>query len=449
MSAVEMADALLSRAVTNFHHPQHLMKMSGGGNEATHPVPPQRSLLRCATVALVVLPLMWLLSFVAPFSLPHYATFMPANTVLTHTFVWTIFTQVFVELDWVALVVSLITVVGCLAPAEMYFGSDRIICLCATVLTISSVVMVVVSAAVFRIFSWFWLFQTFSGFLPVAVVCAVVVVHKTQGMDFAVRWSSLSFLRTKHVPFSLLVFAALRDLWSRVLFPTPSDTMSEMDIGSTDEIFEAPLLPMSITSFYVSWWLIRFCGTEWTALSAWFSVKERKPQDVGSSGSRATGSGDSSPAFALAEFFFPKPIQTCVVALSNLCFPVVRVVGLGTDIVSAAAAASSSSASRADTIEVGHHSIHYHRLAMLSLSSAHPGPAASVESTSVAVNVTLPPLPGSSSADADRRRALALAALTARLQQVQGDRGAEQPADDHDSLSGDPNPAEITLTPSP
>lgn len=355
-----------------------------------------RKLPLVSKAMLFVLPFSYVLSFAAPYSLPHHAAFIPANTVLTHMYLWNVWTQVLVDVDLGALMVSWISLWLCLKPAEESLGSERLVIMLALVLLASCGWLIILSALVYGTLGWFWLYQSFSGFLPAAVSASVALAHVTQGCTYAVSSSVLPMVRTKHIPLLLLLSAGVRDVWTRWVFETPSDAMTEMDIGSQEEIFEAPMLPMAGTTFFLTWFLIRFFGVEWLRL-----------QRSSSSGPPLNPGGDASPQFALAEFFYPQPVSACVSTVSAFCFPMIRLMGLGADIDTALRLQSVSAATEV-TIDASQFSLDLSKY-MVPLSAAGPG--------------GLAPLPGSSVADAERRRAIALAALTARLQQVHGGGG--------------------------
>lgn len=365
----------------------------------------------------------WLLSNVMAFSVPHYFAFTPANTVLSHFFFWNPVTQLVVELDALSLVVSCATILACVIPVERRLGTERVLLLVLIPTVASSIVMIVLSAVLYGATGSFWLYQAFAGFAPGAVVCSVVLCHLTRGADFVVPSSPplLSSIRTRHVPFSIVIYAALKDLWSRFLFPTESSIMTEMDIGSIEEVFEGPMLPMVLLNFLATWCLIRCYGIGWVHLSSYRAVS-------GSSSGSSVGEGpDVSTSFALHQFIFPLVLQRPFLVATTALFRAARALGMGKDIEKAEQQAALASAESARENE-------YSSLLPVAL------PAATYQPSSVAGAAlsSLAPLPGSTAADADRRRAVALAALTARLQQHQ-----------LESTTGSKAPIDMTALPPP
>jgi membrane associated rhomboid family serine protease len=348
----------------------------------------------------------WLLSNVMAFSIPHYFAFTPANTVLSHFFLWNLVTQLVVELDALSFVVSCATILSCVIPVEQRLGTERILLLVLMATVASSLVMIMLSALLYGVTGSFWLYQAFAGFAPGAVVCAVVRYHLTRGSDYVITSSSalLSAIRTRHLPFLIVLYAAMKDVWSRFLFPTESSIMTEMDIGSADEIFEGPMLPMVLLNFVGTWGLIRFYGLGWVHLSSHRSAAAAVSDDA-----TTIGEGpDVSTSFALHQFIFPVVLQRSVLAATTAGFRLARVLGIGKDIEKAEQQAAAAGAEYARDNEFS---------AFLPV----PLPAATYQPSSAAGAAlsSLAPLPGSTAADADRRRAVALAALTARLQQHQ------------------------------
>ncbi|CUG34423.1 rhomboid-like protein, putative, partial [Bodo saltans] len=346
----------------------------------------------------------WLLSNVMAFSVPHYFAFTPANTVLSHFFFWNPVTQLVVELDALSLVVSCATILACVIPVERSLGTERVLLLVLIPTVASSILMIVLSAVLYGATGSFWLYQAFAGFAPGrqhtrhhdTVNCAPRL--KQQGSSGGDNTS----IRTRHVPFSIVIYAALKDLWSRFLFPTESSIMTEMDIGSIEEVFEGPMLPMVLLNFLATWFLIRCYGIGWVHLSSYRAVS-------GSSSGSSVGEGpDVSTSFALHQFIFPLALQRPFLVATTALFRVARALGMGKDIEKAEQQAALASAESARENE-------YSSLLPVAL------PAATYQPSSVAGAAlsSLAPLPGSTAADADRRRAVALAALTARLQQHQ------------------------------
>lgn len=373
----------------------------------------QSSLL--GRVLLVTLPSSWVLSNIMTFSLPYYFAFTPANAVLSHLFVWNVVTQLVVEMDVVSLVVSLTSVIVCVVPVERRLGTERVLLLVLAITLVSSVVMIALSALLFGLSRCFWLYQAFSGLAPASATCAVALSHLTRGADYVISSQLLSPVRTRHLPFGIVLYAFARDMWTRVLFPNARDIMDEMDIGSTHEVFEGPMLPMVLLSLFSTWALIRFYGIGWLHLSRSGSDGEVASGNNWDRNSGVAGDGpDIAPSFALHQFVYPGVLQRPFLLFSTAAFRILRVVGGGKEIEKAAQQVASSSADAARDAE-------YAALLPVALSTnGHSYTTSSGFASAGGVNFgSLAPLPGSTAADADRRRAVALAALTARLQQNQ------------------------------
>lgn len=368
---------------------------------------------------LVLLPLTWLISLLFPVGMSAALSMNPSNTIgLLHFRFWTPITSIVLEQHFVNLVVSLVAVHFWVRSLEEKAGTSLVVTMMLASSFLNVAVITIISALAFPV-GFFWLYQSYNGFLPCAACCTVALARITGGSDYAVSATFLNAIRLKHLPFNIVLVALALDVARRVTMPA-DDFMTEIDIGNTNEVFEGPQALATIAGAFFTWLIIRFDGLHRIMLQR-------------STGSSSFGSPDSSPGFALHEFFFPFPLRMGVLIVSTVCFRVARTIGIGRDIEVA-------QQNFVDPEEARKAAQDNARASAVSMMTAVAPPLDDAPTFSLA------PLPGSSTADADRRRAVALAALTARLQQAQTKQSKVSVQIDEEQQSDVAQAAETTVT---
>ena len=312
----------------------------------------ERPTIKISQALLVVLPASYLLSLLWESStLTRVAAMIPVNTFLQASYFWNVATHVLLEVEAVPCVVSCLLLATWGREIETEIGSTDFAKLLLVPTLSVSLGLIVGGALAARLLGSLWLFFAHCGFLPCAAMIALLKAQASP--QDHVAHVAPSFIRVKHVPFSIVLFAIANDLLTADAAPT----QFEVESGG---VFRAGSAMTTCIGFFASWFFLRFL---------------RQSAGV---------NGNPSPSFALHQLVFPVPFRLVMLTVGAALFPLVRVLGLGKEVAAASDAAQLDSASSDPVADAAN------RL------SATPGDSAAV---------TIKPLPGSSAADADRRRA--------------------------------------------
>jgi len=310
---------------------------------------------------LVSLPIIFVCCLIGS-SQPLMYTFalIPSHTLLVHNYIWNIATHVFLETEPISLAVTL-SALSWAGGMEEAIGGPSQLCIFLAVPTVAMSLCMIIGGALVARVGLLWLYMAYSGGLPLAVSLALLKAQLSPS-EVVLPWTNA--LRARYVPMLIWCYAVFDDLF----VADASPTLAQIEAGG---VFKAgPGLTTSI-AFLSAWFYLRF---------------------VRRSG---TTRGDPSASFALHRLFAPAPLRLLVAAMGRICFPFVRLFGLGAEVATMKAEVGTENDNAAD------------RLLVVSSAEAPISEA------------SLCPLPGSTQAEAERRRELALIAMKSRMQRAE------------------------------
>ena len=318
-------------------------------------------------VLMALLPVSLVLDLLLPGS-PLVSAFalIPAHTFLRRPFVWNLFTHFVVETDVFLCLLSMICLGTWGRAVEAAWGSKGLF---LTIFFINGIVGVhfMLFTALTYSESDPSFFEYHCGMIPTVGVLAVAMAQMDPEGSVV---PLLRELKMRHTPLFLAIFAVLYDLVTGDAPPTPEQVSAD-----DGHVFRGNCTVLALPAMWLTWFFLRFVA------------KGR----------------DSSPSFALAQFFFPEGPRRVVASLSDIAFPIVRACGMGADI-------------SAPLPEAGDH----HPPTVI-FGGLH-APDASI------TGPELKPIPGSTAEEAERRRAVAKAALAKRLAEKTSAQHALSPA---------------------
>ena len=328
--------------------------------------------LGTSNVLMALLPITLILDLLLPGS-PLVSAFalIPAHTFLRRPYVWNLFTHFAIETDVFLCILSMVCLGTWGRSVEAVWGSKGLLLTIFFINGIIGVHLMLLSALTYSETDPTF-FEYHCGMIPTVGILSVSMaqLHPEDSVVPLLRE-----LRMKHVPVFLGVFAVLYDLISGDTPPTPEQVSAD-----DGRVFRGNCTVLALPAMWITWFYLRF-------------ISKTK---------------DSSPSFALSQLFFPEGPRRVVASLSAIVFPVVRVCGLGADVLAAERQA-----------EAPHHP------PTIVFGGLHQEAGGVTKGAGDAPE--LKPIAGSTAEDADRRRAAAKAALAKRLAERAAGRSATPP----------------------
>eukprot|EP01060_Flectonema_neradi_P027559 TRINITY_DN3716_c0_g2_i3.p1 TRINITY_DN3716_c0_g2~~TRINITY_DN3716_c0_g2_i3.p1 ORF type:complete len:319 (+),score=69.11 TRINITY_DN3716_c0_g2_i3:49-1005(+) len=243
-----------------------------------------------------------LLSWAFPTLIPFY-TFIPANTITGHLYVWNLVTTGVVETNPVVGIFAAAVALWTSSELEPLWGTQELVRYLLISTTACSFCLFLMTLFMYMggIEGLFYMY--FGG--AVGTVMALLVAMKQGNPD-----SNLVPqvpLRIKWLP---IIFVTVSLLWE-IVFPTHIPTDAE--IGGAPQ--RGTHILHVLLSWFVSWFYLRFY------------------QQING------GLGDTSNTFAFQEFF-PEPTKAVVGSIANGIFKVVSITGFGKELIEAEEAAA-------------------------------------------------------------------------------------------------------------